>query len=413
MDKVLNQRLKSVLSVTGQKEIKEDYENTVRLIRYFNNTYPPARLASRRREDQFEWINTASTLWNAGKQLEAVALYDKLYDSLIDAQTLVAAEAPDSGYVHKGEVLYYLGHFFRFMGYPVLAKRHMMLSLIEDSIRDKGDSSKTGVFYDLVWTFGLSEKLVKQYSKEAFRISNLAPIYKVYPEAILQELNQDWMTELPMPGEALIYRINLKYLEYLRSQLHRGDGKGLEYLADYLLSCMPGCRSTMRKRTFSTDLDIVCSLEGFEMDFRSELGRYFVCECKDKTEKIDKDKERTPDNVRSAKATFGEIAKFCRVLDSVKSRFGIVFSPGGITGDNGSTEEDAARELLKMFQDTGTVIVVIDENDIQTVASGQNFISILHEKYEKARLDLRPLPDEEDDKKNNKKRTRLSRAELN
>ena len=63
-----------------------------------------------------------------------------------------------------------------------------------------------------------------------------------------------------------------------------------------------------RKRSWSTDYDIVCSMEGFEVDFRSELG-YFVCECKDWNQPAD----------------FSVMAKFCRVLDSTKSRFGVLF----------------------------------------------------------------------------------------
>jgi len=120
----------------------------------------------------------------------------------------------------------------------------------------------------------------------------------------------------------------------------------------------------------STDFDIVCSMEGFEVDFRSELGRYFVCECKD---------WKKP-------ANFAAMAKFCRVLDSTKSRFGILFSKRGISGERRT--KDAEREQLKVFQDRGMVIVVISEDDLTRVANGQNFITLLRNKYEKVRLDL-------------------------
>ena len=74
---------------------------------------------------------------------------------------------------------------------------------------------------------------------------------------------------------------NPHYVQYLLKQLGAPDGKALERLAAYLMSCMPGCRTRMRAPTGSSDHDVVCSMEGFEVDFRSELGRYFVCECKD------------------------------------------------------------------------------------------------------------------------------------
>ena len=142
--------------------------------------------------------------------------------------------------------------------------------------------------------------------------------------------------------------------------------------AEYLLSAMPGCRTYRRKRSHSTDYDIVCSLDGFDLDFRSELGRYFVCECKDWAEPAD----------------FSTFAKFARVLDSTKSRFGILFSREGITG--GASTSAASREQLKLFQDRGIVVVVVTRADINAVVDGHNFITLLREKYERVRLDLMP-----------------------
>jgi hypothetical protein len=80
------------------------------------------------------------------------------------------------------------------------------------------------------------------------------------------------------------------------------------------------------------------------------------------------------------------MAKFCRILDSVKSRFGILFSKKGISG-RGKTK-NAEREQLKVFQDRGMVIVVIDQDDLEHVARGDNFINLLREKYQRVRLDL-------------------------
>ena len=147
----------------------------------------------------------------------------------------------------------------------------------------------------------------------------------------------------------------------------------MERLAEYLMSCMPGCRTTRRRRSGSTDYDIVCAVEGLELDYRSELGRYFVCECKDWANSAD----------------FTTMAKFCRVLDSTKARFGILFSRSGITGVGNTTS--AAREQLKVYQDRGIVIVVFDEADFRRVAEGGNLVQILRQKYEAVRLDLRPV----------------------
>jgi hypothetical protein len=134
---------------------------------------------------------------------------------------------------------------------------------------------------------------------------------------------------------------------------------------------MPVCRAFMRSKTYSTDYDVVGIPEGLGLDFRSELGRYFLCECKD----------------WQAKADFTTIAKFCRVLDGAKCSFGILFSKHGITGNRGTT--DAAREQVKVFQQRGMVVVIVSEADIQAVAEGANFITMLRKKYEQVRLDLR------------------------
>jgi hypothetical protein len=111
-------------------------------------------------------------------------------------------------------------------------------------------------------------------------------------------------------------------------------------------------------------------VEGLELDFRSELRRYFVCECKD----------------WKTKADFSTRAKFCRVLDSVKSRFVILFSARGISGEG--KNRDAELEQLKVFQDREIVIVVVDQKDLERVADGANFISLLRRKYERVRLNL-------------------------
>jgi len=179
------------------------------------------------------------------------------------------------------------------------------------------------------------------------------------------------MTEYPSQHESSCYIVTQAYINWLLQKLGGGDGLALERLAHYVLSATPGCRAYMRKRSPSTDYDVVCSLEGVDLDFRSALGRYFLCECKD----------------WSSPADFSVFAKFCRVLDSAKCQFGLLFSKKGITGTPKTA--DAAREQLKMFQDRGMVIVVIDLRDLELIAEGANLLRMLRTKYEVVRLDLR------------------------
>jgi hypothetical protein len=216
-----------------------------------------------------------------------------------------------------------------------------------------------------------------EFRRYAQQFSNLAeqePDAAIFPEALLQRVDDDWLTVIPSTAEAFIYVASEAYVRWLLNRLGTSGGKALEFLAEYLMSCMPGCRTRRRARTLSTDYDVVCSMEGFEVDFRSELGRYFVCECKDWTHAAD----------------FTTMAKFCRVLDSFKAKFGILFSRAGISGDGSTTY--AAREQLKVYQDRGIVVVVLSLVDLEAVAAGKNLISLLRKRYEAIRLDTMEQP---------------------
>jgi hypothetical protein len=247
-----------------------------------------------------------------------------------------------------------------------------MLTLCEDAIRGDGyvSSEGTGIYFRLVWEYGLSDEELRRYSTQIFDIYKANSAAARFPEWILQELDQDWMREFTSPKEAFIYAANVYYIKWLVAQGGDKSGEILERLAEYILSCIPGCRTQRRRTSESTDYDIVCSMEGLNVDFRSEFGRCFVCECKD----------------WESPADFTTMAKFCRVLDSTKSRFGILFSRSGISGAAGT--KYAAREQLKVFQDRGMVIVVVDIKDITKLSNGENFLNMLRAKYEGVRLDL-------------------------
>jgi len=334
------------------------------------NTFPPETVfqafGQEKQKNQVVWENVGLYYLTKNRPHEALAIFSALYTQMLEAQRLKSERS------HKGVPLVWMHEAFRAMGYPVHAKRYLMLTLCEDSISEEAKISPdtSGVYFRLVWRHGLSDQQLKRYSEEVFSLWKEKPKECFFPEWILQEIDQDWMTEIPSPQEAGYFLTNKLYIEHLYSALGDRFGLALERLADYMLSCMAGCRTTRRERTHSTDYDIVCSLEGFDVDFRSELGRYFVCECKDWDKPAD----------------FTIIAKFCRVLDSTKARFGIIFSKKGISG-KGSTEY-AEREILKVFQDRGMVIVVIDEKDVEYVLNGGNFINLLRNKYKKVRLDL-------------------------
>lgn len=301
------------------------------------------------------------------RSFEAMTIFSTLYEHMLATQCELGKR------IHKGMPLVWIAECFAKEGFVALRKRYLMLALCEDAVRDAGaiTANTSGIYFRLVWRLGMTDRTLRKYADAAYRLAMTSPAEAMFPEWILLNLDQGWMTEIPTASEANLYFTSASYGKHLMDRLGASRGTSLEWLAEYLMRCMPGCRTARRQNSPSTDYDVICSMDGFDVDFRSELGRYFVCECKD----------------WAKPAGFSEFAKFCRVLDSVKSRFGIFFSKKGISGE-GRTE-DAAREQLKVFQDRGIVIVVVNEEDLNQVLAGANFVSVLREKYERVRLDLR------------------------
>jgi len=333
---------------------------------YLPSIFPADRFYSDE-EAQTCWERIGNFYKNQFRWHEAISIYLSLYYQLLDAQNF------EQKRIRKGTPLVWISDCYASMGFPVLSKRHLMLALCENAIHEKGivPPDTTGTYWRLVFRHGLPHSEVQRYGARAYELSNQNQPAAFFPEWVVQELDNNWMTEIPSPAEAGVWVVNVQYVKMLMSKFGDKKGENLEKLSEYLMSCMPGCRTYRRLKTESTDYDVICSMEGFEVDFRSDFGRYFVCECKD----------------WSKPADFTTIAKFCRVLDSVKSKFGILFSKRGISGHGKS--KYAERELIKVFQDRGMVIIVLNEEDLNTVANGMNFVNMLRIKYETIRLDLK------------------------
>jgi hypothetical protein len=252
--------------------------------------------------------------------------------------------------------------------------RYLMYTLCKDGVGFHGNvrPEESGVYFRAVWRHGISDNLVREYTTRAYDLYKNLGTSARFPERLLAELDPEyrWMTDFPSEMEYGRYWANPLYVEHLLDQLGEGDGQSLEWLGHYLLSMIPGCRVYRRVKTASSDYDVVGSIEGPVLDFRSDLGRYFVCECKDWNHPAD----------------FTTLVKLSRVLDSVKSRFGILFSKKGISGQGAGRY--AGREQIKVFADHGIVIIVINLKDLRRVMTGESFLSMLRSRYETVRLDI-------------------------
>lgn len=351
------------------KDLKNEINSpggNLRIFNFIDDEYTLEELAIKGK-DGYRLLELIGIYYrNQQRWFDAVSLYLKMYSEFCSYQQEFNTR------IHKGMPLCWLADCYSFLGYKTLGKRFIMLTLIEDGITKGGpiDPTKTGSYFRALWQYGLSHDQIMEYSEKAYGIYTKHAKESCYPEYVLQSLDQNWNVEIPSPNESTYYVSNKSYINYLTSKSGESQGKALEILASYIISCIPGCRTYLRVKSISSEYDVVCSLQTPNVDFRSELGRYFVVECKDWTEPLG----------------FTQFAKFCRVLDSLKITFGILFSKNGISGSGKNKYSE--REQLKVFQDRGMVIIVIDKKDIKKIEEGQNFIAILREKYEQIRLDL-------------------------
>lgn len=208
----------------------------------------PAEKFVRDSEAQVCWERIGNFYKNQGRLHEALSIYRSLYEQLLESQEKSGKR------VRKGTPFVWMSDCYAAMGFPVLAKRCLMLALCENAIHERGavPPDTTGTYWRLVYRHGLSDAEVKRYGKQAFKLSEDNKEEALFPEWVVQEFDNNWMSEIPSPNEAGIYFTNTRYIKKLISKLGDGTGQALERLTEYILSCMPGCRTTRRKRTEST-----------------------------------------------------------------------------------------------------------------------------------------------------------------
>jgi hypothetical protein len=351
---------------------------TRRLFHMNNTTAVVAELLERfpvpvQAEEGATWDSDNWNAWEAvglyyiteGRHYEALSIFATCYEQLLSAQH------QGSFRIHKGKPLIWISDCYWHMNWLVHAKRYLMLAFCEDLLNDHGTILRhRGAFYLGLWRHGMPENLFISLSGEVIGSAHFLPGATMFPEALLQDISEDWLTQTPDPREVGAFTINRRYAALLLDEMGEKSGRALERLAHYLLSCMPGVRTRRRLISGTSEYDIVCSVDGLEQDFRSEFGRYFICECKD----------------WSTRADFGAIAKFTRLLTGTHARFGILFSRKDISGTG--KDRYAARERQRLYLQEQVVIIVITLEDLQQLGDGANLIEMLRRKYEAVRLDL-------------------------
>ncbi len=110
------------------------------------------------------WERLGNFYKNQGRFHEAIQLYFGFYYHFIKAQNA------SGKWVQKATPLVWIAECCSQLGYHALAKRYLMLSHIDDSIKIRGTVSPggTGVYFRMVWNRGFPDSELRRYAKEAY-----------------------------------------------------------------------------------------------------------------------------------------------------------------------------------------------------------------------------------------------------
>ena len=110
-----------------------------------DNRLDPHRIASDV-ETHRTWELAGLYFMNSGRLYESLALFWGLYRQMLAAQRIGAR-------LHKGMPLVWMSDCYGQLGFPIYTKRYLMLTLVEDALREHGSVSPetTGTYFRLVW----------------------------------------------------------------------------------------------------------------------------------------------------------------------------------------------------------------------------------------------------------------------
>lgn len=356
--------------------LSADRDSLPKALEYLEVNTPAEQFANTVSDWVLHWETTGLFYINSGMPYQAIAFFERLYEKFCSAEKKIGR------WIHKGMPLVWIRDCCWRLGHYALAQRFMLLTLIEDSIREKGEITVniSGAYHRFCWEHGFSHASFINLSQQAYKEYQKCPDLGIFPEWILEKLQGQFLPAYPSSDEADLYIINPVYSQLLLKSIKEPsgskiDGTELEHFASYMLGSIPGFEVELRKQTKDYHFDGFIRNRGPRLDFRADLGNYILVECKDWTKPAGVD----------------AISHFAFKLQVHDCRAGILFSKSGITGTSGGEEGDpryGALTLLKSYHHAGRIIMVLDENDFKEAAEGKNLIQILQGKYEQVRFDL-------------------------
>jgi len=265
------------------------------------------------------------------------------------------------------------------LGHRWLNERYLILTLIEDAIREKGNITpeKGGIYHRFCWEEGHSHEDFEHLAKKSYEIYQSGTERGFFPEYILLKLGVDYSRYSATIHEADSFEVNKRFANYMLEKIEEKgedrEGEMLEDFASYILGCIPGFQVERQKKTKDYHFDGFIRSRGDYLDFRSDLGLYILVECKNWNEPIGPE----------------VIGYFAHKLSVHDCRAGIIFSKSGTTGTHSEKEPRfGVLTILKSYHHLGKVIMILNFNDFKKAAKGENLIKILRDKYEEVRFDL-------------------------
>ena len=169
-------------------------------------------------------------------------------------------------------------------------------------------------------------------------------------------------------------RLTLLVNEVERSFTYKGNdeatvkGKALEKFSKELFDRCIAFKCSPDVRTLSNQIDVKVNIiaTAISHPFIDKLGRVFLIECKNKSEKI----------------TSRIISEVDSILSDYQCDFGVVIGRNTLTGE--SRYRDANARRFKIYYDSRRVIVVLTFNEIkeQIISQRKSLVTLLEEKYD-------------------------------
>jgi hypothetical protein len=159
------------------------------LLEQLPEVYTPLAVADENSPEHDVWDSIGYVYRLQDRYYEAIAIYRKLYDHMLAAQEEMHKRC------HKGKPLCWICDCYRMLGYGLVFRRFLMLTLVEDAIRDKGSlkAEHSGVPLRAVVLAGFSHLELARYSQRCYEVFQSNESESFYPEWVLQQLDQDWV----------------------------------------------------------------------------------------------------------------------------------------------------------------------------------------------------------------------------